>query len=511
MSRPPNMLLVMADQLAAQWLPAYGHSVVRAPALTRLAAAGVVFDAAYCASPLCAPSRSAMLCGRRPSEIGVYDNAAPLASDAPTVAHLLRAAEYHTVLAGKMHFVGPDQLHGYEERLTTDVYPGGLDWTPDWRLGAGERLPWYHNVASLLQAGVHESAMQTDYDDEVCFHAVAKLRELGRSADQRPFFLTVSFTSPHDPWEVRARHWDLYADAPIGPPASAPVPRAEADPHSLRLRDMAGLDERMLTEAELRRARRAYFAAVSYVDERIGEVLAALEATGRAGDTVVVFTSDHGEMLGERGLWYKMSFLEPSARVPLIVAGPGIGPGRVAAPVSQLDLAPTLAGLAGAAAEEAELEGTDLRPLLADAGPGPEAVLGEYLAEGVTAPAVMVRRGAWKFVRCPGDPDQLFDVAADPGERRDLAGDPAHADLVARFGAECDARWDLGRIDAAVRASQRRRRVAGRALARGAHTPWDFQPYVDATRRYVRGADAGRDRPGERPLGGGLPEAGPDE
>jgi choline-sulfatase len=503
--RRPNVLLLMVDQLAAAWLPAYGNQLTRAPHLTELARAGVTFEQAYCASPLCGPSRSAMLTGRPPSATGVYDNAAEWPASAPSVVHALRAAGYVTTLAGKMHFVGPDQLHGYEERLTTDVYPASFDWTPDWRLPAGARLPWYHNTESLLQAGVRESAMQTDYDDEVCFHAVRRLRELARGGDGRPFFLTVSFTNPHDPWEVRARQWDLYADVDVGLPAVASVPRAEADPHSLRLRDMCGLDERPLTGEEAEQARRAYFAAVSYADERIGEVLAALEACGHAGDTVVVFTADHGELLGEHGLWYKMSFLDPSARVPLIVRAPGCEPRRVAECVSQLDLAPTLAELAGAEVDMSDMRGASLAPLLAGRGEAPGEAVAEYLAEGVSAPAVMIRRGRHKYIRCGDDPDQLFDLEADPHEVRNLAGEGVAADLVASFRRESDTRWNLVDLERRVLESQARRRAVGRALAVGAHFPWDYQPRIDATRQYVRGGAAARHRPGERPLGGELP------
>ena len=236
-----------------------------------------MFESAYCASPLCAPSRFAMLAGRRASAIDAFDNAAELPAATPTIAHLLRANGYHTVLSGKMHFVGPDQLHGFEERLTTDVYPAGFDWTPDWRLPSGSRLPWYHNLSGVLGAGVREAAMQTAYDDEVCFRAVERIRELAQRPDRRPFLLVVSFTSPHDPWEVRARHWDMYRDAEIDPPAVPAIPRSEADPHSLRLRAMCGLDERPLRAAEIQRARHGYYAAVSYMDERVGEVTAALE------------------------------------------------------------------------------------------------------------------------------------------------------------------------------------------------------------------------------------------
>ena len=505
MSRPPNIVLVMADQLAAGFLPAYGHPVVQAPHLTALAAEGTVFEQAYCASPLCAPSRSAMLAGRRASQIGVYDNAAELPAATPTIAHQLRAHGYHTVLAGKMHFVGPDQLHGFEERLTTDVYPAGFDWTPDWRLPADVRLPWYHNMTGILDSGVREAAMQTAYDDEVCFRAVERIRELAQRPDRHPFFLTVSFTNPHDPWEVRARHWDAYAGRAIDPPAVAPIPRSQADPHSVRLRDMSGMDERPLAADEVLAARRAYYAAITYMDERVGAVLAALSATGLRGDTVVAFTADHGEMGGERGLWFKMSFYDGSARVPLIVSGPGVARGRVAEPVSQLDVAPTFAALAAAAAGDHVYEGRSLAEALRGGSLAPATVVSEYLAEGVTQPAVMLRRGPHKLIRCPGDPDLLYDLAADPRETRDLAADPAQAAVRADLGAEVDARCDLGALRDRVLASQAQRRAVAAALAAGAHTPWDHQPFFDASRRYVRGPAAWHPRTGVPLVPGFLP------
>ena len=497
----------MADQLPAGALPAYGHPIVSAPNLTRLAEGGTVFEAAYCASPLCAPSRSAMLTGRRPSAIGVYDNAAELPAAAPTITHLLRAAGYATVLTGKMHFVGPDQLHGFEQRLTSDVYPATFDWTPDWRLPDERNLPWYHNMNSLLGARIAEAAMQTDYDDEVCFTAVQLLRDLSRQPHRRPFFATVSFTNPHDPWEVRRTHWERYDAEQIDMPRVGAIPREQADPHSLRLRDMIGCDDRPLGEEEIRRARHGYYAAISYLDDRVGEVLDALEATGLADDTIVLFTADHGEMLGERGLWYKMSFFDGSARVPLIAAGAGISKGRHAAPVSQLDLAPTLAELAGVDPGEAELEGTSLAPILQGGSAGGQGwVAGEYLAEGVRAPSVMLRRGPHKLIRTPGDPDQLYDLDADPLELRNLAGDPAHEATGREMDAEAARRWDLERLDADVRASQRRRRLVAAGLRPGAQTPWDHQPFVDASVQWVRGERAGAEHPSRLRPRGDLPE-----
>jgi choline-sulfatase len=489
----PNVLLIMVDQLAAGWLPAWGHGVVRAPNLDALAAEGVVFESAYTASPLCAPARASLLTGRLPSRTGVYDNAAELRASEPTITHHLRAVGYDTCLSGKMHFVGPDQLHGFEDRTTTDVYPADLDWTPDWRLPLTARLPWYHTMESVLRPGVCAASMQLDYDDEVACRSVRKLLDLARYRGDRPFFLCVSFTHPHDPWELRPRDWERYERADIDLPAVGRLPRAQADPHSVRLRDMAGIDDVELSADDVRAARHAYYAAIGYVDERIGEVLAALRQTGLDEDTVVLFIADHGEMLGERGLWYKMAFFEPAARVPLIAWAPGLfGAGRVAEPVSLLDLPPTLLELCGhpAAAELAHpMDGRSLLPLLLaeGAGAGAADVAAEYLAEGVNSPAVMLRRGRFKYVWCADDPEQLFHLEEDPHELVNLAGEPAHAALCADLRAEVARRWDVPALHAAVLESQRERRLVVAALHQGRPQRWDYQPRPEPA--FVRGSD----------------------
>jgi choline-sulfatase len=479
----------MVDQLGAGWLPAYGHPVVQAPTVTALARSGVVFESAYCPSPLCAPSRAGLLTGRLPSRTGVFDNAAELRASIPTVAHHLRAAGYATCLVGKMHFVGPDQLHGFEERLTTDIYPADLGWTPDWRRPVGERLPWYHTMESVLSPGVCAASMQLDYDDEVAFRAVRRIFDFARAGAREPLFMIVSFSHPHDPWELRARDWERYDREAIDAPAVPAIPRAEADPHSLRLRDMIGIDEAAPSDEQVRTARHGYYAAISYVDERIGDVLAALRDAGLDGDTVVGLTADHGEMLGERGLWYKMSFFEPSARVPLILSSPGrFPPGRRAAPVSLLDLAPTLLELASVRpSEELDMDGSSLVPLLEGRAAERSAdVVAEYMAEGVSSPAVMVRRGRHKLIHCPGDPDQLYDLEDDPRELVNLAERPAHGGLHRELRAELDARWDLADLERRVLESQRERRLVAAALGAGRPHGWDFQPSADASRQYVR-------------------------
>jgi choline-sulfatase len=486
----PHILLVMVDQLSALFLRAYGHHVTKTPVIDRLAEAGVLFENAYCPSPLCGPARAVFMTGSLPSRTGVYDNAAEFPSSIPTFAHHLRLEGYRTCLSGKMHFVGADQLHGFEERLTTDVYPGDFGWTPDWSR-PGERIDWwYHNMSSVKEAGVAEITNQLEYDDEVAFHAVRRLYDYARYEGDAPLLLCVSFTHPHDPYVARQRYWDLFADDEIDLPAAPALHYDQRDPHGRRLWDASAMGEVEITEADVRASRHGYYANLAYVDEKIGEVLAALEACDLAGDTVVLFLADHGEFLGEHGLFYKMSFREHPARVPLIVHAPGrYSPRRVREPVSLADLTPTLADLVrpGLSRElPRPVDGRSLVPLLEGAPESTDAtVVGEYLAEGVLSPMVMIRRGRWKFIHTPTDPDQLFDLESDPLELANLASDEGQ--VVAReLRQEVQERWDLDAVESAVRESQQARLAVFRALRQGEPHPWDYQPFRDAPAQYTR-------------------------
>jgi choline-sulfatase len=488
----PNILFVMADQLAASALGAYGNSVVQSPTIDRLAEDGVVFESAYCNVPLCAPSRASLLTGRLVSRVGVFDNAAELASSVPTIAHYLRARGYVTYLAGKMHFIGPDQLHGFEHRLTTDVYPAGIDWIPDWTRPTVDRLPWYHDMSSVRDAGPSEATLQLDYDEEVAFRSVRALYDLARREDERPFFLLASYTHPHDPYEISQEYWSRYRTGVELPRVEA-IPFAEADAHSRRIREMCGTDEANLTDEDVRRARRGYYAAVSYVDDKVGELLRALAATGLRENTIVVFASDHGDMLGERGLWYKMTFFEDSARVPLVINAPArFAPGRVADIVSLADLLPTMVELAAPDEpfEPADaLEGSSLVSLLrGEAGKRDRTIAAEYLAEGTHAPCVMLRRGPFKYISCPNDPEQLFDLRNDPRELVNLATGGTHPELAA-FRAKVAERWDLEALHSEILGSQRRRLLVRGALELGRSEAWDYVPPEDSTTRYVRGQE----------------------
>jgi choline-sulfatase len=494
MGRPPNILFVMADQMAAAPLPCYGGTVVKAPHLQALAERGVVFDAAYCNSPICAPSRFSMLSGRLPTTIGAYDNASELPASVPTLAHALDAAGYRTILAGKMHFIGPDQLHGYAERLTTDIYPADFAWTPNWAAGPRDK-PSGISMNNVLQAGPCVRSLQIDYDDEVEHFALQRLYDLAREpqASRKPFFLTVSFSHPHPPYTAGQAHWDRYADAEIDEPAVAPIPVEQRDVQSRWLHVSHDADRQPVSAAQVRAARHAYYAMVSYVDDKVGRLLETLAACGFADDTVVVFTADHGEMLGERGMFYKQCFFEPSVRVPLIVGAPArFAARRVASPVSLVDLLPTLIEIAGGEVAWPEpMDGASLVPWLRGDSAAPRRVISEYTDMGVIAPCRMVREGTHKYLYTHGHPPQLYDLADDPHELRNRAGDPAFAAIEATLHAAVLAGWDADAVQREVLASQRRRLFLKQAdAAAGIVHDWNHQATRDDQRRFVRASGA---------------------
>ena len=487
MSRP-NILVVMADQLAPHFTGAYGHPLVRTPAMEALAERGTRFDAAYCHSPLCAPARFTMLSGQPVSAIGAWDNAAEFAASVPTLAHYLALTGYRTVLSGKMHFVGPDQLHGFEERLTTDIYPADFAWTPDWDEADTRIGKWYHNMDSLSEAGQALATCQIDYDEEVGFAAVRRLYDLARDPDERPFLLVASFIHPHDPYVARPEWWDLYDHDDIDLPD--PMPEGQMDPHTRRIRRGIEADTVGYTEGQCRNARHGYYANTSYFDSWVGRLVGVLDETGRLDNTVVIVTSDHGDMLGDRGAFFKMSFFERSARVPLIMAGPGVAGRPVPNVCSHLDLLPTLLDIATGGGTwpgiGAPLAGRSLWELAAGGTDAADETTGEYAAEMTSHPMFMIRRGRHKYIHCDTDPPLLYDVEADPLERTNLADDPGSADLAAAFAAETARRWDSDGIRQRVLRSQRSRRVLHAAVESDAALSWDYSPVRNAANEYVR-------------------------
>lgn len=486
-----NILIVMADQLNPFAVGCYGSAAARTPNIDHLAAQGIRFDAAYCNSPLCTPARYAFMTGRHVSRCGGYDNAAYLPSTAATFAHYLRMMGYRTVLSGKMHFIGPDQLHGFEERPTTDIYPADFGWVPDWTRPEERIDLWYHNMSSVVQAGVAATTSQLAFDEEVGTQALRAIYDHARGTDGRPLCLVASFTHPHDPYAAPKKFWDMYEGVDIPMPRVSRPARNDNDPHSLRLEKVVALDAVEISDDDIYRARRAYFANTSYIDHWLGRLRDALDECGLAANTDVIFLSDHGDMLGERGLWYKMSFYEWSLRIPLILYRPGESGGRtVTSPVSQVDMLPTLIRIAadstGAPIPEPvdPLDGRDLVEIAETGRAGP--VIAEYLGEGTGQPMLMIRRENWKYCCCPGDPEQLFDMDADPDEVRNLAADPSQAGLIASFREMAATHWNPAEIREAVLDSQRRRRIIHGALCQGRFRNWEWQPPRDATAEYTR-------------------------
>ncbi|KAF4552767.1 Sulfatase-like protein 1 [Elsinoe fawcettii] len=483
-----NILYIMADQLAAPLLKMYNkNSQIKTPNLDKLAEKAVVFESAYCNSPLCAPSRMAMITGQLPSKIGSYDNASQISSDTPTYAHYLRAAGYETALAGKMHFIG-DQLHGYETRLTADIYPGDFGWAVNWD-EPDTRLEWYHNSSSILQAGVCVRSNQLDYDEEVMYKSKQYLYDhVRKGKDVRPFALTVSLTHPHDPYCIEQKYWDLYEGVDINLPDVRLRPE-EQDPHSKRLRHVCELEGHDFTDAQIKNARRAYYGAVSYVDDCIGQLLEVLEKCGLTDDTIIMFSGDHGDMLGERDLWYKMSYFENSVRVPLLISHPQTYyPHRVSQNVSTLDILPTLVDLTSTKLIPGlPMDGVSMLPHLKGL-PGHDTVIAEYMGEGTVAPLFMIRRGPWKYIRCHVDPPQLYNLIRDPKELKNLtkSTDPEDQAVFKAFEEEAEARWDHKQITADVLAQQRRRRFVAASLKQGRWESWDYRVPDNSQDKYIR-------------------------
>jgi choline-sulfatase len=480
--RPPNVLVIMADQMTPFMLGACGGPVPT-PNMTRLAESGLQFTNAYSPSPICVAARACYMTGLLPSTTGCYDNGDPFPSFIPTYAHYLTNAGYDTVLSGKMHFIGADQLHGFRRRLNTDIYPSGFIWSypllpdDDPEAMAFDFAPQYmaENVGPGWTA-------ELQYDEETQFRALEYLRH----APDRPFHLTVSFTNPHPPYKVPRAYWEKWKDADLPLPDYPDDMDARYSEFDRAFIRWYGLDRKSIRDPEhLLAMRRGFAALTEYVDDKVGEVLEVLDETGLRDDTLIVLTADHGEMLGEHGLIQKRSFYEWSARIPLIVNGPGVTPGRCDTPVSLLDLAATFLDIAGVDPVR-PMDGRSLMPALKGDALDEVAVIAEYHGEGVMRPCFMVRRGRWKYHYTHGAAGRLFDMEADPDEWRDLAGDPAAAEALAEMDAlVTGGRFDLDFIarDVWVRLAQKQ--VVNAAMAANG-TEWDYQPDPKDGTAYVR-------------------------
>jgi choline-sulfatase len=499
----PNILFIMCYQLGAPALSAYGHPVVRTPNIDRLVERGTVFENAYCNSPLCSTSRVSVMSGRLASDFDAFDNASEFPSQFPTFAHYLRSLDYRTCLSGKMHLVGADQLHGFEERLTTDFYPVDFGWTPDWEKPE-EQLEFFHTMESVTHSGVVARSMPIDFDDESTWKAARYMYDVKRDQqhkDERPFFLCTSLTHPHDPYLTTREYYERYAADEIDMPHVKYRPVEERDAHSARLYCHYGMHQVDHTDEDIRRSRHAYYGMISYVDDKVGELLDALEKSGQADNTIVIFSADHGDMMGERGMWYKMSMYEWSASVPFIVSHPDIKGGqRVKSNISLTDLYPTLVDFASGTEPDPviapHLQGRSIVPLLhGNEQDWHDTVYSEYMGEGAAGPVLMVRRGPWKYVYSDGEPDQsadppqLFDLENDPDELDNLAGRSDYREVESELAERVRQRWDADDLRQRVLETQKRRRFIYNTLRKGLTQPWDWEPRSNAGDQYIRNGE----------------------
>jgi choline-sulfatase len=441
----PNILIIMSDQHHAGVMGRAGDAVAGTPNLDRLAGDGVRFSNAYCTCPLCGPSRMSFLTCRHPHEIDQWDNACQLSGDIPTFAHAFLSAEYDTVLSGRMHFVGWDQRHGFAERLIGDVQESSY-------LAAGFELRKVlgdlvdtpgMSLTGLVKSGPGRTGYQA-YDQAVTRATVDWLQRRGQDR-QDPFLLTVGYVSPHCPFVAPPEDFERYRTRISV--ADLPLPDENLHPRNAALSRSFGTDPAPPIDAQWR-SRVAYYGLCSFLDRQVGAVLSAVRQAGLADDTIVVYCSDHGEMLGEHGMWWKSTFYDGACRVPLIVSWPGrFSSGELRTEnVSLMDIGTTLIDLAGIDPLPGA-SGRSFRELLHVGHVG--HVEWDLFAEYTPEPGPvcrMVRSGPWKYNYYHGMKPELFNLQDDPGELNNLSGQPHLDHVEQRLHTRVLQEWNPSRV-----------------------------------------------------------------
>jgi choline-sulfatase len=465
-----NVLLIMADQMTPYALSAYGNKAALTPNIDSLAKNGVLFENMYCNSPLCTPSRMSMLTGKYVNKIECWDNGGnPLGSEIPTIAHYFANSGYSTTLSGKMHMIGPDQLHGFENRLTTDIYNTGMEWTRDWD------ETHYHGGRNS-NTGPVNWCWQMEYDERAHQRTLEWIRSVP-NVDKRPFFLCASFTNPHPPYLCPQEYWDRYQDAEIDIPTWPENPIENEHIAVKWIRDYHQLND-LPTDEEVLRARRAYLGQISYIDDKVGEIVSWLDKLGYLENTIIIFTSDHGEMLGEHGCWCKRVAYDWSTKVPFIISHPDSLPKdkRIKNVCQLVDLLPTLNDLAGLG-PAFNIDGNSTVPLMNNNSTNwPEEALCENYTEGMKAASCMLRKDNLKYVGVAGYEPALYDLEKDPNEFNNLAGNPDYAEKEKAMANRLAELWDAEKINKKVRNSQKEREFLTQALNKGNYKRWDYLP-----------------------------------
>ncbi|MEM1399700.1 MAG: sulfatase-like hydrolase/transferase [Pseudomonadota bacterium] len=454
MSAKRNLLVVISDEHAGGVLGIAGHPIVKTPNLDALARRGAWFSNAYCNVPVCVPSRASLATGRYAHQIGHWDNAMPYAGRPEGWAHAMREAGYETRSIGKLHYRsdGEDSGFGVQD-IPMHVKNGKGDLLGSIREPKPPVRSAGRAIAERLGAGETNT---TRYDRDITARAVTFLKDRDRDPD-RPFLLHVGFVAPHFPLIAPEAFFGLYD------PDSMPLPKLSRPDERPTHPWLDALRESFVTDSffddEKRRiATAAYFGLCSFVDDNVGQILAALDEAGLSQTTDVIYTSDHGDNLGARGLWQKNTLYEESARIPLIMAGEGLvqGAGRdVKTGVSLVDIAATGMAVAGCDVPD-DLPGRDLGAIAAEPDDPDRVVFSEYHGAGAISGAYMIRWRRYKLIHYAGGlPPMLFDLADDPEERRDLGLDPTLEDVRATMMGILHQITDPERTDARAKADQR--------------------------------------------------------
>lgn len=439
----PNVLFISVDDMNCD-LGAYGHPQVKTPNLDRLCKMGVRFDAAYCQQPLCGPSRASIMTGLRPDTLDMHTLAHELRKKNPdviTLGQLFRNHGYYSARAGKIyHYGNPSMIgtDGNDDPATWDERhnPIGIDRSQQekiTRYGAGREKD--KNLGISMAWWDPESRDEDHTDGKVA----QKIVELIRAKKDKPFFLAAGFFNPHCPYVAPKKYFDLYPLETITVPDLDEARRDLDDVPPMAIqRDTKNWPFyfKDVTVDQARKCKQAYYATISFVDAQVGQLLDALESNGLLDNTIIVFWSDHGYFLGEKGLWYKRKAFERSARMPLIIAAPGMSQNaQTSKPVELLDLYPTLADLCGLEAP-ANLEGQSLRPLLSDPDnanwnkPAVTQVWHNKKAWGYSIRTERFRYTEWLEGRAGRE---LYDHASDPDEITNLADAAQHQATIARL------------------------------------------------------------------------------
>lgn len=419
-SERPNFLVFMSDEHGPMFSGTYGHDLVKTPNMDRIAEQGVTFENGYCNSPLCTPSRLSFMTGKYVSHCQGWDNSTPLYVGRVTWAWLLKSLGYDTALNGKMHMMGPRPLNGFDEQLSHDPHAANEHAVIRWKDGITKgQTPW----PDVLNAGPGRSPV-IDHDEAVEAAAHDYLQDPARQ--EAPWAMVCGFISPHFPLNVPEPFFSMYYPDNVDLPNNPPGHLESLPPAATRLQRLTGTAG-PYTEDQLLRARAAYYGMITCLDEKYGRILDTLEKNGQAENTVIVHTSDHGEMAGEHGLWRKMCFYEQSARIPLQMAWPGHLPeGRwERGATSNVDIVATMMDLVGINPKEWSMDGDSLLPYLSGEQPEwKDEAFCEHLAHGTEGPRAMVRQGDWKLCYTHLDEPEfeLYDLARDPGEFNNLAG-----------------------------------------------------------------------------------------